>query len=37
MLLTFLWPCDLPSFREGSNSSGRTGPRRESPFSDAGL
>jgi len=32
MLLTFSWPCDLPSSREGSNSSGRAGLRGEPPF-----
>jgi len=36
VLPSFLWPCDLSSSRENSNSSGRTGLRRKNSLSDAG-
>jgi len=37
MPVTFFWPCDLPTSREGSSSSGRTGLRGKASFSDAVL
>jgi len=36
MPVTFFWPCDLPTSREGSSSSGRTGLRIRTPSHVAG-